>query len=220
MSQQRYKAVFFDLDGTLLDSAPDLAYSLNQTLLQHGRAPMTLEQIRPHASHGTQALLQLGFSMDPDAEGFEALRQLMLDTYRANLSRDSCLFEGMEALLGALEDRAIPWGIVTNKPAFLTDPLSADFGFDQRCACIVSGDTLPRCKPHPDPILHACEVAGIAPQQAVYVGDAERDIEAGRRAGTRTLAARWGYLRDTDRIEHWGADAVIDTPLEILDWLH
>ncbi|MBF0255200.1 MAG: HAD-IA family hydrolase [Gammaproteobacteria bacterium] len=213
------QAVFFDLDGTLLDTAPDLAYCLNQSLQRHGRPSLSFEQIRPHVSHGTHALLRAGFGLGPEDPGFAELRDQLLAIYQANLSRHSRLFAGMDDLLQQLEQRDIAWGIVTNKPAFLTDPLAAELGLDRRCRCIISGDTLPQAKPHPAPILHACALAGAPAEACLYVGDAERDIQAGRAAGVRTLAASWGYLGENDRIQDWQADAIIDSPLEILDWL-
>jgi phosphoglycolate phosphatase len=215
----RYKAVFFDLDGTLVDTAPDLAYSLNLCLERHGRAALAFERIRPQVSHGTDALLQTGFQLNPSDPSYAELRAQLLALYQANLSRASRLFEGMEALLQQLERRAIPWGLITNKPAFLTEPLAADLGLDRRALCILSGDSLPQCKPHPEPIRHACRLAGVPPAEAIYVGDAERDIQAARAAGSLSLAAAWGYLGENDRIQDWQADAIIQTPLEILHWL-
>lgn len=212
-------AVLFDLDGTFADTAPDLAHALNHVLVHYGEAQLPLERIRPWVSHGAGALIRGGFGLHPEDAGFEPRRQRLIDHYRNQICRDTGLFSGMEALLDTLEQRAIPWGIVTNKPAALTDPLMQALGFAQRAACIVSGDTTPYSKPHPEPILHGCRQAGVAASRCLYVGDARRDIEAGRAAGARTLVALFGYIETDDRPEEWGADGLVERPAEILRWL-
>ena len=212
-------AVLFDLDGTLADTAPDLAYALNQVRIEQGLQPYSLETIRPHVSHGSTALTQLGFGIDTAHPDFEPLRKRLLDVYCDNIAVHTTLFPQMNELLLALEQRNIRWGVVTNKPAFLTDPLMEALDLSRRAACIISGDTTAQRKPHPMPLLHACELTGCAPQHCLYVGDAERDIEAGRRAGTATLVALFGYLREHDTPEQWGADGMIGSPLDILHWL-
>ncbi|HEB94943.1 MAG TPA: HAD family hydrolase [Sedimenticola thiotaurini] len=214
-----HRLVLFDLDGTLADTAPDLAYALNQTLLRQGREALPFAAIRPHVSHGGIALIRLGFGIGPEHPEFDTLRQRFLDIYLANLTRETRLFPGMEQVLAWLEQRDIPWGVVTNKPAWLTDPLMRQLGLDRRAAAIVSGDTLERRKPHPDPILYACEAASVAPAQTLYVGDARRDIEAGNRAGTTTLAALFGYIEEQDDPRDWQADGMIEAPREILPWV-
>jgi len=211
--------VLFDLDGTLLDTAPDLAAALNATLQLNGRDALPFEYIRPVVSHGGRALIELGFGIDSQHPDFEPLRKQLLDLYQANLAVHTTLFPGMAQVLDELEQRDIRWGVVTNKPGWLTDPLMDALQLTPRAACVVSGDTLPERKPHPAPLLHACRLAGCQPQQAVYVGDAERDIEAGRNAGMRTLAALFGYLMEHDRPENWGADALIEQPADILEYL-
>ncbi len=213
------RTVLFDLDGTLLDTAPDLADALNAVLTEQGRAPLPFEQIRPVVSHGGIALIQLGFGLDRSDPGFEPLRQRLLAIYRDNLAVKTRLFAGMEKLLDEIEQRGLNWGIVTNKPGWLTEPLLQTLGLRERASCVVSGDTLEQRKPHPAPMLHACELAGSHPQQCVYVGDAERDIEAGRNAGMYTLVALFGYIQPQDTPESWQASALIDQPAEILDWL-
>lgn len=213
------EAVLFDLDGTLVDTAPDLAFSLNEALRLHDRPTLPFERIRPTVSHGTPAMLRLGFGLGPEDDGFAALRELLLALYRDNLCQRSRLFPGMDRLLVTLEQRGIPWGIVTNKPASLTEPLVALLGLEQRAVCVVSGDTLPQCKPDPAPIVHACALAGASPGNSLYLGDALRDIHAGRAAGSLTLAARYGYLDEDEQPESWCADGIIDSPLELLDWL-
>jgi phosphoglycolate phosphatase len=213
------KVVLFDLDGTFADTAPDLADALNRTLELHGREPLPLEQIRPAVSHGGAALIRTGFGITPDHEQFESLRQDLLRFYQENLSRHTNLFPGMAELIDRLEGRGLRWGIVTNKPSWLTDPLMQQLGLDQRAACIVSGDTTSNSKPHPEPILHACQLAGGTPAECLYVGDAKRDIEAGNSAGTKTLVALFGYIGDDDRPSEWRADGEIKHPSDILKWL-
>ena len=143
----------------------------------------------------------------------------LLDYYENNIAQYTRLFPGMDEVLQYIETRGLNWGVVTNKPAWLTDPLMAALGLDQRAACIVSGDTLQECKPHPAPLLHACDLTSSKPGQCLYVGDAERDIQAGRNAGMPTLVAMFGYLMEKDRPEDWGANALIHHPAEIIDWL-
>lgn len=211
------KAVLFDLDGTLADTAPDLAYALNGVLAEQGRAPLPLDTIRPAASHGGIALIRCGFGEGHPGE--EALRLRLLDIYQANIARETHLFPGMAEVLAEIEARGLNWGVVTNKPAWLTEPLLDALGLSRRAGCIVSGDTCEQSKPHPQPILHACRQVGVTARECLYVGDAERDIEAGRRAGTHTLAALFGYISKNDRPQDWGADALIAHPGEILAWL-
>lgn len=212
-------AVLFDLDGTFADTAPDMAFALNLLLERHGREPLPFAAIRPHVSHGGRALVHIGFGLEPGDTGYEARRREFLDIYAAHLAQETAPFPGIAELIEALESRRVPWGIVTNKPAWLTDPLMAALGLDARAACIVSGDTAARPKPHPDPILHACRLIGRDPTDCWYVGDAERDIAAGLAAGTGTLAALFGYLGNGDDPSLWGAHGLIREPLEILDWL-
>ena len=213
------KTVLFDLDGTLADTAPDLAYALNETLKRNNKQPLPFEAIRPVVSHGGIALVKLGFNIGPEHPEFQSLRQQLLDIYIDNIANETTLFEGMDELLQQLEQRNILWGVVTNKPAWLTDPLMDALLLSQRAACIVSGDTLAERKPHPAPVLYACEQTGAKPHECLYVGDAQRDIEAGNRAGLKTLAALFGYIQENDDPALWQADAMINSPLEILDWL-
>ncbi|QKT04773.1 phosphoglycolate phosphatase [Ectothiorhodospiraceae bacterium 2226] len=213
------RAVLFDLDGTLADTAPDLAYALNAVREEQGEAPLPFEAIRPVVSHGARALIELGFGLAPTAAGFEALRQRLLTIYQDNIARHTRLFPGMESVLDTLEARGIPWGVVTNKPARLTDPLMDALGLTPRAACIVSGDTVAHSKPHPAPLLHACACSGLAPGACVYVGDAQRDVEAGQAAGMRTLVALFGYLGPHDQPQAWGADGLVAEPRDILAWL-
>lgn len=213
------RCVLFDLDGTLVDTAPDLAWSLNQVRAEQGLEALPFDTIRPHASHGARALIRCGFELDEDQVGYEPLRQRLLTIYEDNIARESRLFPGMAPLLAELESRAIRWGVVTNKPARFTDPLIAALGLAARTACVVSGDTTLNSKPHPEPLLHASRVVGVSTEDCLYVGDAERDIVAGRDAGMKTLVALFGYLGADDRPQDWQADGLIERPLEILEWL-
>jgi phosphoglycolate phosphatase len=208
--------LLFDLDGTLADTAPDLAQALNRLLEEHGREPLPFERIRNQVSNGSTAMVRLGFGEHPR---FEALRERFLELYAENLDLESRLFPGMETLLAFLERSGLQWGVVTNKPAFLTDPLMRRLGLEQRAACVVSGDTTAERKPHPEPLFHACRIAGVTPADCIYVGDAERDIEAGRAAGMDTLVALYGYIEPDLDPQDWGACALINEPREILDWM-
>jgi 2-phosphoglycolate phosphatase len=209
--------ILFDLDGTFADTAADLGAALNHVLGQHGRAPLALEIIRPQASHGSAGLLKLGFGITPDAMEFPALRDAFLQYYSAHISDHTELFEGMAQLVEETENRGLPWGIVTNKPHRFTLPLMQALGYAQRAACIVSGDTCARAKPHPDPLLHASELLGLAPQYCVYLGDDLRDMQAARAAGMRGIVARYGYVDAEAQLSSWQADAFIDTPLALLN---
>jgi 2-phosphoglycolate phosphatase len=213
------RTVLFDLDGTLLDTAPDLADALNAVLRENHRPPRSFEEIRGVVSHGGMALIRLGFELDESHPDFQPLRQRLLALYRDNLSRRTRPFPGMNEVLDQLETLGYNWGVVTNKPGWLTDPLLKDLGLFSRADCIVSGDTLETRKPHPAPMLYACEQIGSTPEQCVYVGDAQRDVEAGRNAGMHTLVALFGYFQKHDRPHEWHADGVIHAPLDLLDWL-
>ncbi len=211
--------VLFDLDGTLLDTAPDLAAALNRTRADYGLPALPYAAIRPWVSHGSYALTRLGFEFAETSAEFEAARLALLDHYHAHLAEGTAPFPGMRALLAELEARGVAWGIVTNKPAWLTEPLLARLGLDWCPACIVSGDTLPERKPHPAPLLHAARLLGCAPACCVYVGDAERDVAAGRAAGMRTLVAAYGYLAPDDEPARWQAHAILDSPQALARWL-
>jgi phosphoglycolate phosphatase len=213
------RTVLFDLDGTLADTAPDLAHALNALLAEEARAPLPFARIRPVVSHGSPGLLRLGFGITPQDPSFARLRERLLTIYAANLCRDTRLFPGISDLLAALQQRGLNWGIVTNKPAFLTEPLVAQLPLPYAPACIVSGDTTTNRKPHPEPMLLACTRAGSLSYQCLYVGDAARDIEAGRQAGMKTLVALFGYIEDNERPHRWGATGLVQAPMEILDWL-
>ena len=214
--------VLFDLDGTLLDTAPDMGRTLNQLLQEQGRAPLPAATIRPFVSHGSPGLLKLGFDIDQNDSAYASLRDRFLTLYQAGLALETALFEGMDQVLAELDRRGLPWGIVTNKPAWLTEPLLAQLDLLQRAACVVSGDTLTLRKPDPAPLLHACAQLRLSSAECVYIGDAERDIEAARRAGMPSLVACYGYLLASEQPESWGANGLLRQPLDLLhgltDW--
>lgn len=214
-----FAAVLFDLDGTLVDTAPDLAFALNTLLQENNRQALDYIDVRPVASHGSPALLALGFGIEPDHIDFDKLQQRFIQIYQQNISRESRLFNGMENVLSALEQANIPWGIVTNKPGFLTQPLLTQLNLNHRAACIVSSDTTAHSKPHPEPMLYASNKINIASEQCLYIGDAQRDIEAGKNANMPTVVALYGYLSDTDQVEQWQADFSINHPSDILKWI-
>jgi len=213
------KAVLFDLDGTFADTAPDLAAALNQVLTEEGQSPLPYEHIRPAVSHGGAALIKLGFNIAEQDADFERLKQRLLDIYQNNISLLTTLFDGIDKLLQTLDDNNIVWGIVTNKPGWLTDPLMKQLGYSEQAASIVSGDTTSERKPHPEPLLYACREIGCQPSDCLYIGDAERDIIAGNRADMFTLTALFGYIEADDTPEKWGADAMIRHPSEIEAYL-
>jgi 2-phosphoglycolate phosphatase len=215
----KIQGVLLDLDGTLLDTAPDLAAALNRLREEQGLEALPFQAIRPYVSHGAVATVRCGFPAAAEAE-FPALHARFLEFYGARLVAETQLFPGFDAVLATLEARPMPWGIVTNKPGFLTEPLLAQLQLARRAACIVSGDTLPQRKPHPAPLLYAAKQLGLDPVNCVYVGDAERDVQAGRAAGMRTLVATFGYLGINDRPESWRADGLIAEPQELLRWLN
>ena len=213
------KAVLFDLDGTFADTAPDLAAALNQVLDEEGKKPLPFESIRPVVSHGGIALIRLGFNITPEHTDFKRLKERLLSIYENNISCMTRVFDGINELLETLEDKNIAWGIVTNKPAWLTEPLMQNLGFMGRAAIIVSGDTTANSKPHPEPLFYACQQIGCQPDECLYVGDAERDIIAGKEAGMMTLVALFGYIEASDIPEQWGADSMIQHPKEIENFL-
>lgn len=219
MAASTLRTVLFDLDGTLLDTAPDLAAALNQLLVENQRDTLPFETIRPWVSHGGAALIHHGFQLEAEHASFDPLRQRLLDIYRDNIANLTRLFPGMAEVLNTLEERQLKWGVVTNKPAWLTEPLLEQLGLQPRCACIVSGDTLKERKPHPAPLLHACALTGSRIDECLYIGDARRDIEAGRNAQMKTLVALFGYLGVDDKPEEWLADGMLEQPADILKWL-
>ncbi len=204
----------------MLDTAPDLAFALNTLLQEQNKDELPLETIRPTVSLGGVAMLKLGFNLDVKSEQFIQLRNRFLEIYRNNIARQSRFFDGMEALLAQLEREQISWGIVTNKPSWLTTPLMSELGLNKRTSCIVSGDTVEYSKPHPAPMYYACKLLNCAADDTLYLGDAQRDIEAGNAANMTTLIANYGYIDSKDDTSLWGADGSIDTPMDLLKWLN
>jgi len=210
-------AFLFDLDGTLVDTAPDMAGALNRLRAENNLPALPYALIRPWVSHGAGALVRLGFGADIQAERLDTLKQRYLAIYAANLCVDSTLFPGMADVLKALSSQGRAWGVVTNKPAFLTEPLLAGLGLST--PCIVSGDTLPVNKPDPAPVRHACALLDLTVNECVMVGDHKRDIDAARAAGSPSIAAAFGYIQSDDNPHDWGADAVVQHADELHQWI-
>ncbi|RVU81718.1 HAD family hydrolase [Leucothrix sargassi] len=213
------RAVFFDLDGTLLDTAPDMVGALNLLLKEEGISEIDYDTARKVVSDGTKALVNLGFGVDQSEADFTRRCQRYLALYEENVCVDTVLFDGMEETLQFLEQNNIVWGVVTNKPAFLTNPLMKALGLDVRAGSVVSGDSLPVCKPDPEPLFHAANECNVLSTESIYVGDAARDIEAGNRAGMITLLASYGYIDNDQQPDTWGANGIIEQASEIMDWL-
>ncbi|MFM6986374.1 MAG: HAD-IA family hydrolase [Hydrogenophaga sp.] len=213
------QAVLFDLDGTLVDSAPDLALAAQRMRAIRGLAPLPLSAYRPHASSGARGMLRIAFGCTPADEAYETMRQEFMHGYGRCLLENTICFDGVDRLVGTLSAAGLPWGIVTNKAQHLTHQVLAGFPVLSPAGAVICGDTLPKAKPHPDPLLEAARRLGVDASACVYVGDDERDILAGRAAGMFTVAARYGYLGEAQTTAHWAADAEIDFPLELLKWL-
>jgi len=214
MSLPLPRAVLFDLDGTLADTAPDLAGAMNRVRAVRGLPPTPYETLRPVASAGARGLIGASFGLKPADEGFEELRIAFLDAYEAAIAVESRLFDGMDALLASLAQQDIAWGIVTNKAGRFTHKLVPELKLEH-AGCVIAGDTTPHSKPHPEPLLEAARRLDIPPEQCWYVGDDLRDIQAGRAAGMTTIAAAWGYCGHQEPVE-WLADAIAQSPLELL----
>jgi len=212
-----YKGIFFDLDGTLADTAPDLVAAANQLLITRNLPAMQYEVLRPRASAGARGLIKGAFGIDTDHPDFIPLRDEFFSNYEKALLVNSIIFDGIDHLLDQLDRAKLPWGIVTNKSERFTNPLTELMGLRQRAVSTVSGDTTPHSKPHPEPILHAARLANIDPTKSVYVGDDIRDIVAGKAAGMRTIAAAYGYCGCEEPPEAWGADYLVYHPKELLE---
>jgi 2-phosphoglycolate phosphatase len=212
-------AVLFDLDGTLADSAGDLAGAVNRIRAERGLDPVSVATVRPHASAGARGLLAAGMGVTPNDAEYPALRDTFLAYYAAALDRTTTLFDGVPAVLDALDERALAFGIVTNKAARFTRAVVAALGLDRRAAVIVSGDTTAHPKPHPAPLLHAAQALGVEPGACVYVGDDLRDVTAGNAAGMATIVAEYGYLGEKGCADGWPATGWINRPLDLLHWL-
>jgi N-acetyl-D-muramate 6-phosphate phosphatase len=216
----RARAALFDLDGTLLDTAPDFVVAINRLLVEESRAPLGLATIRPQVSNGAIAVVRTAFPDVPvNSVAFDELRARFLAHYSSALSVHTQLFPGFEAVLATLEAHALPWGIITNKAAWLTEPLLAALGLHARAACVMSGDTFPERKPHPRPLLMAAEHIAVAPADCVYVGDALRDVQAARAAGMVPLGVRFGYLDAAQDPDSWPVAGWLEEPRQLLSWL-
>jgi phosphoglycolate phosphatase len=212
------QAILFDLDGTLADTAPDLAHAANKLRTARGLAPVAYESLRPVASAGARGLIGAAFGIGPDSEDYLGLRDEFLHNYETAIAVDSRLFAGIADLLSHLERKGIAWGIVTNKIEQLTALLVPQIGLGH-AQCVVCGDTTAFPKPHPAPLLEACKRIGIAPEHCWYVGDDLRDVQAGHAAGMKTIAAGWGYCGDMPPVK-WQADAIADSPADLLQLIH
>ena len=211
------RAVLFDLDGTLADTAPDLAAAVNYLRTQRGLEPAPYALLRPTASAGARGMIGAAFGLTPQDEGYDELRLQWFERYQAAMAVHSTLFGGVAELLDGIREAGMAWGIVTNKPARFTDPLVPQIGL-AHAGCIVSGDTTGHAKPHPAPLLEGARRLGVSPEQCWYVGDDLRDIEAGRAAGMVTVACGWGYCGAVEP-SSWGADYLLDTPADLLELL-
>ncbi len=213
------QAVLFDLDGTLVDSAPDLAGAANELRQAHGLPALAFDALRPMVGSGARGMLDAAFGIGPGDARFDTLRADFLNRYEARILRETRMFARMDPVLQALEQRGLPWGIVTNKIARFSVPLVEGLSLMSRCAVLISGDSTTNAKPHPAPLLEAARRLELPPQRCIYIGDDRRDVEAGRGACMPTLAAAWGYLGRGESVHDWNADAVLQHPEELLNWL-
>lgn len=214
------KAVLFDLDGTLVDSAPDLVAAINFLRKERGLGALPLEVLRPVVGAGARGMIGVGFGVEPSRPEFEGLKNRFLELYELHLLDSTCPFADVVNLITTLTAKGCAWGIVTNKATRFAQPIVRGLAGLSGAEVLVCGDTTPFAKPHPAPLLHACELLGLDPSVVAYVGDDLRDIEAGRAAGVSTVAVRWGYLGQGAEVDTWGADFVIDHPLELLKHLN
>ena len=218
-TSSKIASVLFDLDGTLLDTAPDMTNALNLLLAEEGKAPLSNAYCRDYVSHGSVAMVTLGFGDQQSPADFERRRLRFLHLYERNLCLDTKLFDGMDEVLHFLEENYIRWGVVTNKPEFLTRPLLQQLNLLDRACSVVSGDSIPQRKPNPEPLFMAASQCGCLATECIYIGDAERDIQAGKRANMRTLIASYGYIDASQKPVEWGANGVIEHPDEVLAWV-
>jgi phosphoglycolate phosphatase len=212
-------AVLFDLDGTLIDSAPDLAGAANDLRTQRGLEALPYESLRPMVGAGARGMVGVAFGLRPGEDGFEPLRDAFLARYAERMLERTRVFDAVEPVLQMLSAAGVPWGIVTNKVTRYAEPVVRGLGLDARAGVLIAGDTTAHAKPHPAPLLEAARRLGRDAGRCVYVGDDLRDVQAGRAAGMATLAAGWGYLGQGEPIDDWGADAVLEEPAQLLNWL-
>ena len=216
---QNVKAVLFDLDGTLIDSAPDLGAAADEMRVKRGLPSLPLETYRPMAGAGARGMLGIAFGLKPEDAAFPELREEFFSTYERCMTQRTIIFQGVTELIAQLCERKLPWGVVTNKSMRFAGPLTRGMPLFRTAGTVVGGDTTPRAKPHPEPLLEAARQLGVAPIQCIYVGDDERDVMAGRAAGMQTVAATYGYLGSNSEVARWGADTHIDSPLALLPLL-
>lgn len=219
MPERRFRAVLFDLDGTLADTAPDMARTVNRMRQSRGLDPVPLEQVRPFVSQGARGMICSAFRMTPEDPTFQSMREEFLAIYAENLCVDTRLFPGMAEVLDGIEAAGMAWGVVTNKFERLARPVIEGLGLLERSAVLVGGDTCPRPKPFPDPLLHAAGLLGIAPMHTLYVGDDERDVQAARAAGMPVIVAGYGYLGSGTPPAMWNADGIVNHAKEIGPWI-
>lgn len=217
MTKKPIHSVFFDLDGTLLDTAPDLVAALNKVFVNHGRPPLSLEAVLPAITQGSRAMLRCGLSLDQSERS--DIKQEFLHLYKQHIAHHTRYFDGMDSVLHYLDEKSLPWGVVTNKPTALAEPLLAHFKLHHRYRCLVAGDTLEKSKPDPAPLLHACQLADVDPQQALYIGDAESDVIAAHAAGMTAIIAGYGYLQKENQPHLWNAEGIITKPMDIIAFL-
>ena len=211
--------VLFDLDGTLIDSAPDLAGAANDLRERHGLPPLPEAQLRPMAGAGARGMIGVAFGVVPGDERYEDLRDTFLGLYESRMLRNTLVFAEVEPVLGALEEAGLRWGVVTNKAMRFTAPITTALGLHGRAAVVIGGDSTPHAKPHPEPLREAARRSGVPTSRSVYIGDDRRDILAGSAAGMATAAAAWGYLGTGETVEAWGATIVLERPADLLNWL-
>ena len=216
---ERFHAVLFDLDGTLADTAPDMARTVNMMRRKRGQPEVALDTVRPFVSQGARGMIRSAFGITPDHADFKGMREEFLQIYADNLSVHTVLFDGMAELLDTLDRETVAWGVVTNKFERLARPVLAGLGLSKRAKVIVGGDTCPRPKPFPDPLLHAAGMMNLSPAHVLYVGDDERDVQAARAAGMPVIVAGYGYLGDGPPPALWNADAIVNHPNEIAPWI-
>jgi len=215
----RAGAVLFDLDGTLIDSAPDLAGAANDMLRDRGLPLAPYERLRAMVGSGARGLVGAAFGVGPADPGFDALRDEFLARYEARMTLETRVFAEVELLLGELEARSLPWGIVTNKSIRLADPISRALGLFERAAVVIGGDSTPHAKPHPEPLLEAARRMKVEPCTCFYVGDDLRDVQAGQAAGMRTIAVKWGYLGEAGPIDAWESHHIAERPQDLMRWV-
>ena len=219
MKFQNIQAVLFDLDGTLIDSAPDLGAAVDQMRVDRGMTSLPLVHYRPMAGAGARGMIRLAFGFTPEHPEYDAMKEEFFRNYEACMTQRTFAFEGVEQMIDKLVATQLPWGVVTNKSKRFAEPLTQAMPLFKTAAVVISGDTTPYAKPHPEPLLEAARRLGIAPTACVYVGDDERDIVAGHAAGMKTVAATYGYLGAQSDVQKWQAHASIQSPLELDDLL-